>query len=107
MPVPDTSDPYGWRPSTGSSETRRPPPGAQPSKIPGYNGMYDDEGPPSSPSTLDMPDAYSARGEYPDYRPYSHQSSSSLSAKPQLPPSHSCECHSLIAASASQTSPIW
>ena len=104
MPVPDTSDPYGWRPSTGSSETRRPPPGAQPSKIPGYNGMYDDEGPPSSPSTLDMPDAYSARGEYPDYRPYSP--SSSLSAKPQLPHSHSCECHSLIIASASQTPPI-
>ncbi|RDX54147.1 hypothetical protein OH76DRAFT_1066695 [Lentinus brumalis] len=102
MPVPDTSDSYGWRPSTGSSETRRPPPGAQPSKIPGYNGLNEEERPPSSPSTLDMPDAYNPRGEYSEYRPYSQQSSSSFSAAPQLPHSHSCRYSCFLPALASQ-----
>ena len=80
MPVPDTSDTYGWRPP--SSEPRRPPPGAQPSKIPGYGGVYEEERPPSSPSTLDIQ----------EYRPYSQQSSSSLAPAPTLPHSHTCQC---------------
>ena len=80
VPVPDTSDSYGWR----QNEPRRPPPGAQAPKMPGYSGLYEDERPPSSPSTVDMQDGYQ------EYRPYSQQSSSSLSAAPQLTHSQSC-----------------
>ncbi|KAI0741871.1 hypothetical protein C8Q80DRAFT_1196764 [Daedaleopsis nitida] len=82
MPVPDTSETYGWRSS--SSEPRRPPLGAQPSKIPGYspyNSVYEDDRPPSSPSVHEIS----------DYRPYSQQSSSSLTPSPALHHSQNCE----------------
>ena len=82
MPVPETSEAYSWR----QTDPRRPPPGAQPPRVPGYNSVYEDERPPSSPSTVDMPDAYQ------DYRPYSQQSSSSLAAAPPLAHSQSCTC---------------
>ena len=80
VPVPDTSDSYGWH----QNEPRRPPPSAQAPKISRYNGFYEDERPPSSPSTLNMQDGYQ------EYRPYSQRSSSSLSAAPQLTYSQSC-----------------
>lgn len=82
MPVPDTSETYGWR--SPSSEPRRPPPGAQPSKIPGYspyNSVYEDDRPPSSPSVHEIS----------DYRPYSQQSSSSLTPSPALHHNQSCK----------------
>ena len=93
MPVPDTSETYaGWRPQPGAC---RPPAGAQAARVPGYSSVYEEERPPSSPSTLDMPDAYITRSDYSsqqEYRPYSQQSSSSLSAAPPLNHSQSCSC---------------
>ncbi|KAI0741874.1 hypothetical protein C8Q80DRAFT_1196778 [Daedaleopsis nitida] len=92
MPVPDTSETYGWRSS--SSEPRRPPLGAQPSKIPGYspyNSVYEDDRPPSSPSVHEIS----------DYRPYSQQSSSSLTPSPAL---HHSQNYSPIQALGRSTS---
>ncbi|OBZ74125.1 Rho1 guanine nucleotide exchange factor 1 [Grifola frondosa] len=56
MPMPDLGDSFMWRPPTGSNDAgvARRPAGALPPKVPGYNGNYEEDRPPSSPSTLDI-----------------------------------------------------
>ncbi|KAI0642023.1 hypothetical protein C8Q79DRAFT_268592 [Trametes meyenii] len=90
MPVPDTSDTYSWRAPAPPNDPRRPPAGALPPQVPGYNSVYEDERPPSSPS-----DGYSMRGDHaarPGLRPYSpsQHSTSSYGAAAPLPHSQSC-----------------
>ncbi|KAI0924365.1 hypothetical protein AcW2_005263 [Taiwanofungus camphoratus] len=92
MPVPDTSDSIGWRPSTGSSDgvSQRQlaarPPGALPPKIPGYNGSLDEE---RSPSSLD--DVYASPTDYASI-PAVFSSDSSL--RTYSPPRHTPSIYS-------------
>lgn len=81
FPQPDAGDP-GWRPASSGSEQngRLPsrPLGAQAARIPGYDGVYEEERPYSSPSSLD--DMYYNGG---DSRVPSRQADSSLQPYPR------------------------